>query len=73
MENPIKIDDLGVPLFLETPMSWQTLQLCKSMVKLGSSTGHWSNTCESAEAVAWSTLVGRKSFRKAGQNLTSKF
>ena len=21
MENPIKIDDLGVPLFLETPMS----------------------------------------------------
>ena len=22
MENPIKIDDLGVPLFLETPISW---------------------------------------------------
>ena len=21
MENPIRIDDLGVPLFLETPMS----------------------------------------------------
>ena len=21
MENPIKMDDLGVPLFLETPMS----------------------------------------------------
>ncbi len=28
MENPIKIDDLGVPLFLETPIwfsNWQTL------------------------------------------------
>ena len=23
MENPIKMDDLGVPLFLETPMSFQ--------------------------------------------------
>ena len=22
MENPIKMDDLGVPLFLETPISW---------------------------------------------------
>ena len=22
MENPIKMDDLGVPLFLETPMWW---------------------------------------------------
>ncbi len=22
MENPVKIDDLGVPLFLETPMSF---------------------------------------------------
>ena len=22
MENPMKIDDLGVPLFLETPISW---------------------------------------------------
>ena len=22
MENPIKMDDLGVPLFLETPMYW---------------------------------------------------
>ena len=22
MENPIKIDDLGVPLFLETPIWW---------------------------------------------------
>jgi len=21
MENPIKMDDLGIPLFLETPMS----------------------------------------------------
>ena len=24
MENPIKMDDLGVPLFLETPISWNT-------------------------------------------------
>ena len=24
MENPIKIDDLGVPLFLETPI-WDTV------------------------------------------------
>ena len=23
MENPIKVDDLGVPLFLETPMKWE--------------------------------------------------
>ena len=23
MENPIKIDDLGVPLFLETPKCWK--------------------------------------------------
>ena len=22
MENPIKTDDLGVPLFLETPIGW---------------------------------------------------
>ena len=22
MENPIKMDDLGVPLFLETPIYW---------------------------------------------------
>ena len=54
-------------------MSWQPLQLCKSMVKLGSSTGHWSNTCESSEAVAWSTSVGRKSFRKTGQNSPASF
>ena len=32
MENPIKIDDLGVPLFLETPMS---LQKRKSSTTLG--------------------------------------
>ena len=25
MENPIKMDDLGVPLFLETPISWYTV------------------------------------------------
>ena len=25
MENPIKMDDLGVPLFLETPISTQEL------------------------------------------------
>ena len=25
MENPIKMDDLGVPLFLETPISLQYL------------------------------------------------
>ncbi len=24
MENPIKIDDLGIPLFLETPIYWKT-------------------------------------------------
>ncbi len=27
MENPIKMDDLGVPLFLETPMSQLVLFL----------------------------------------------
>ena len=25
MENPIKMDDLGVPLFLETPIWWLVL------------------------------------------------
>ena len=30
MENPIKMDDLGVPLFLETPM----YQLSKSYLEL---------------------------------------
>ena len=25
MENPIKMDDLGVPLFLETPILYQLL------------------------------------------------
>ena len=28
MENPIKIDDLGVPLFLETPMYFFKFQGC---------------------------------------------
>ena len=28
MENPIKMDDLGVPLFLETPISfWMSSQI----------------------------------------------
>ena len=27
MENPIKMDDLGVPLFLETPICFATLCL----------------------------------------------
>ena len=27
MENPIKMDDLGVPLFLERPIFWYTLTL----------------------------------------------
>ena len=31
MENPIKIDDLGVPLFLETPIYSCILTLCKRM------------------------------------------
>ena len=28
MENPIKMDDLGVPLFLETPISIQVPTKC---------------------------------------------
>ena len=28
MENPIKMDDLGVPLFLETPISAMSQMLC---------------------------------------------
>ena len=24
MENPIEMDDLGIPLFLETPISWES-------------------------------------------------
>ncbi len=31
MENPIKIDDLGVPLFLETPL-WTLQVACNSVV-----------------------------------------
>ena len=30
MENPIKMDDLGVPLFLETPICWYHLASCTS-------------------------------------------
>ena len=31
MENPIKMDDLGVPLFLETPIWWKHgLRTCRS-------------------------------------------
>ena len=26
MENPIKMDDLGVPLFLEIPISWMAIR-----------------------------------------------
>ena len=26
--NPIKMDDLGVPLFLETPISWSFCHVC---------------------------------------------
>ena len=29
MENPIKVDDLGVPLFLETPISYEVFFLFK--------------------------------------------
>ena len=29
MENPIKLDDLGVPLFLETPIYVCYICLCK--------------------------------------------
>ena len=27
MENPIKMDDLGVPLFLETPVLFMTVEI----------------------------------------------
>ena len=27
MENPIKMDDLGVPLFLETPVLFMTVEM----------------------------------------------
>ena len=30
MENPIKMDDLGVPLFLETPTKWAIPFSCKN-------------------------------------------
>ena len=33
MENPIKMDDLGVPLFLETPY-WETFQKSVSLFRL---------------------------------------
>ena len=31
MENPIKMDDLGVPLFLETPIRLPSLKLTVSL------------------------------------------
>ena len=40
MENPIKIDDLGVPLFSETPICWQSMRvvfwkLCNWWIRFG--------------------------------------
>ena len=32
MENPIKMDDLGVPLFLETPIFWEFPEKNKSQL-----------------------------------------
>ena len=40
MENPIKMDDLGVPLFSETPIYWLVVEpthLKNMPVKMGSS------------------------------------
>ena len=36
MENPIKIDDLGVPLFLETPISVDGRNPARKPVEVGS-------------------------------------
>ena len=33
MENPFEIDDLGVPLFLETSISWDLHVRCLEQVK----------------------------------------
>ena len=34
MENPIKMDDLGVPLFSETPIYWYFLDLFSKCLKM---------------------------------------
>ena len=34
MENPIKMDDLGVPLFLETPISYEPFALAMKLLSL---------------------------------------
>ena len=39
MENPIKMDDLGVPLFLETSISHQTGSFGKSSTQAGAKKG----------------------------------
>ena len=33
MENPIKMDDLGVPLFLETPIIWDKVLFWDKLLK----------------------------------------
>ena len=35
MENPIKMDDLGVPLFLETPISF--IAICRNILDVDTS------------------------------------
>ena len=47
MENPIKIDDLGVPLFLETPISFNPSSRWKSLLGFTSSRCNtsWLSCC----------------------------
>ena len=43
-ENPIKVDDLGLPLFQETTKGfpWPHLKThCQTSTELGASSGHW--------------------------------
>ena len=44
MENPIKMDDLGVPLFLETPKCWKSPSIRAGMVHEASPCRNLSST-----------------------------
>ena len=70
MENPIKMDDLGVPLFLETPtwsgVPWFGPQVTRPMfgyLKGWNRRNHWDWTGTSLRfglGIPWSSQVGHK-------------
>ena len=56
MENPIRMDDLGVPLFLETPIS----------VPHGGPENHFSNDSPEANTPEGPFSGGHVNFREGG-------